>query len=500
MKTGQFKLLIGMSILAAVFMPNGMAAQDNPSQDPKPKHKKYALIDLGTFGGPNSYPIVVESVQTLSQTGVVAGCAETPLPNPKYPNFNFALFPPPEPDPLIAHAFQSHDGSLTDLGALPGANSSCALWISDNGLIAGASENGLIDPLTGWPEIEPLLWKNKHVTRLGGLGGNEAFPISVNNRGQVVGAATNNVPEDNGFGTQLRAFLWENGVMRDLGTLPGGTDAFAVIVNDRGQVMGTSTASPQSGSMFLWENGRMRPIPNTLGGTLENPFYMNNQTMILGNASIAGDTAFHPFIWYRGVMTDIGTFGGDNGDAVWVNDAGQVAGSADFPGDIIHHAFLWQRGAKIDLGTVNGDSCSRAFAINSSGQVVGTSSDCVAAKSAVLWERGTAVDLNQVVKSGSDLTLIRAWNINDRGEIVAEGLLSNGDEHAALLIPDGDCDGETETRIAASQQRVAAERAANVQYPATAQRADSPVTPIERIRGMMRQPYHLPGQPAGPRD
>ena len=114
--------------------------------------------------------------------------------------------------------------------------------------------------------------------------------------------------------------------------------------------------------------------------------------------------------------------------------------------------------------------------------------------------KSTAVDLNQVVESGSDLTLIRAWNINDRGEIVAEGLLPSGDEHAALLIPDGDCDADNEARIAASQQRIAAERAANAQYPATAQRADSPLTPIERIRSMMRMRYHLPGKPAAPRD
>jgi uncharacterized membrane protein len=194
------------ALVAALTVSVGMAAQDNPSTNHH-RHHTYQLIDLGTFGGPNSYPITVDSVQTLSQNGVVAGCAETTEPNPKYPNFNFLLFPPPEPDPLIAHAFQWRGGSLTDLGALPGMNTSCALWISGNGLIAGASENGLIDPLTGWPEIEATFWKNNHLTRLGTLGGYESFPVSVNNRGQVAGGSTNTVPEDNGFGTELRAFV-----------------------------------------------------------------------------------------------------------------------------------------------------------------------------------------------------------------------------------------------------------------------------------------------------
>ena len=42
-------------LFAALAMPVGMAAQDNPSQDHKQKHHQYKLIDLGTFGGPNSY-------------------------------------------------------------------------------------------------------------------------------------------------------------------------------------------------------------------------------------------------------------------------------------------------------------------------------------------------------------------------------------------------------------------------------------------------------------
>src|SRR5271167_4486596 len=44
-----------VSLFAVLAMPVGMAAQDNPSQDHKPKHQKYKLIDLGTFGGPNSF-------------------------------------------------------------------------------------------------------------------------------------------------------------------------------------------------------------------------------------------------------------------------------------------------------------------------------------------------------------------------------------------------------------------------------------------------------------
>jgi uncharacterized membrane protein len=90
---------------------------------------------------------------------------------------------------LIVHTAKWQKGALVDLGSLPGNTSSCPDWISGNGLVVGPSENGTIDPLTGWPAIEAVLWRNGQLINLGTLGGNESFPISVNNRGQVAGEA-----------------------------------------------------------------------------------------------------------------------------------------------------------------------------------------------------------------------------------------------------------------------------------------------------------------------
>ena len=95
----------------------------------------------------------------------------------------------------------------------------------------------------------------------------------------------------------------------------------------------------------------------------------------------------------------------------------------------------------IDLGVLAGDSCSKAYYVNSPGQVVGTSENQTlcnipTGEHAFLWESGgPMVDLNTLVLPGSDLFLIGAANINDRGEIAGLGVLPNGDTRAVLLVP-----------------------------------------------------------------
>ena len=81
MKSRTWKLMLSLSLCAALAMPIGIVAQDNPSRDPKPKHKKYKLIELGTFGGPNSHFENVGSRATSNQ-GVATGFADTPVADP----------------------------------------------------------------------------------------------------------------------------------------------------------------------------------------------------------------------------------------------------------------------------------------------------------------------------------------------------------------------------------------------------------------------------------
>ena len=443
--------LITITVFALVIATQ-LAAQRSP---------RYKLIDLGTFGGTNSSPALPNNeifpVRALNSRGTLVGQADTSTPDP-FPNFCF------NGDCLVSHAFQWHNDTRTDLGALTDGVSSTSAWVSNSGLVAGTSENGEIDPLIpGFPELHAVLWKNDKILDLGTLdGSNESVASALNSRGQVVGGALNTVPDPNsmvGAPYQTRAFLWENGVMQDLGTLPGGTDATAFAINDRGQIMGQSytaeSAPPNSPFCaffpltqhgFFWENGKMVDI-GTLGGSCTFTYGLNNKGQVVGQSTTAGDLTSHPFLWGRGTITDLGTLGGTYGWANWINETGEIVGTAS-PDSQSLIAFSWKHGVQIGLGTFDGDPCSVADAINSKGQVVGGSGgfgtggffpacETKPVEHAVLWERGTTVDLNSFVPPDSDLTLIEATVINDRGEISGIASLPNGDQRAFLLIPCG---------------------------------------------------------------
>jgi probable HAF family extracellular repeat protein len=444
------------------------AAAANPaalkSPDLRNQHHHYKLIDLGTLGGPNSYNESIPPEKIINLQGAAAAYADSATPDPYVPNcFTFLL-----DDCVVDHAFVWQHGVVTDLGSLPGGFSSYASSINDHGEIVGYSQNGLIDPLTLYPEGTAVLWKNG-IINLGALGGNQSVANAVNDRGQVVGAALNAILDPfansplpcNGCGpfgayflfvptaTETHAFLWHGGKMQDLGTL-GGPDSTAVVVNDSGEIAGQSfinfSANPSgvpTVDPFFWENGEMVDI-GTLGGTFGFANWMNNRGQVVGTSNLAGDLAHHAFLWDKEQgLKDLGTLEGYSTASIayWINDAGEIVGESDSlnaSGTLTaSRPVLWKDGVMTDLGTVAGDTCSAALSINSRGQIVGFgSADCDHEDHGFLSENGgPIIDLNALVIADSDVALIEAIFVNDRGEIAGRGKLANGDEHALVLIP-----------------------------------------------------------------
>lgn len=450
MKTGSGRVSVLLAIaivVVALTRSSRLAAQNGAVSG----HHHYKLIDLGTFGGPQSHVNSGSGQNSpnfssiLNQSGTVTGWADTPAPDP-FPEFCLSE------ECFVVHTFEWKNGVKTDLGVLPGGAGSESNWVTDNGLIAGLSENGEIDPLIpGFPEIRATLWRDGDVVDLGTLpeGGFESIANAANNRGQVVGFATNTTDDANsmfGSGFQTRAFLWEEGQMQDLGTLPGGTDAQAILINDNGQVVGWSYRGAETASLcpfpiatgsFIWdkENG-LRDLGN-LGGTCTIATDMNRRGQIIGASNLTGDASQHAFLWDKGAFQDLGgSLGGDFLGAFAINDEGKAVGFAYFAGDTVFHAVLWRgAGNLVDLGTVGGDTSSYAASINSKDQVVGSSGDLVSTFRVFLWENGESVDLNALVPPDSTLHLEFAQTINDRGEIAGTGVGGDNEEHAFLAVP-----------------------------------------------------------------
>lgn len=445
-------LVITNTILAAFIIPVLSVAQGQPAAPPDEQHySRYRLIDLGTFGGPQSYVadgIDITQVRIVNNQGIFAGWADTSTPDP-YPDFCFE-------DCFVAHAFRSRDGvTKRDLGVLPGGASSDTSWIADNGLISGDSQNGEIDPLIpGLPEIRAVLWKHGQIIDLGTLeGGYESVSTSVNSRGQVTGFATNTVADPNsmiGIGYQTRAFVWHNGAMRDLGTLGSGTDAIASLINEQGQVVGWSYTDsnpsdicagvygfPLSTGSFLWQEGKGMTDLGGLGGTCTVATGLSKRGQVVGQSWLTGDLAGHAFRWDRkNGLVDLGTLGGNFSSAHAINDKGDAVGGSYLSDNVRIDAALWKGSTAIDMGTVDSDDCSYALSINAVGQAVGISGPGCVSTRAFLWQRGKPmVDLNSLVSSNSGIYVTFAFTINDRAEIAGLGVLPNGDEHAVLLVP-----------------------------------------------------------------
>lgn len=452
-----------------------LLAQQKPMSN---GHHHYKLIDMGTFGGPQSYfnsinltdafnfPTVFYNIaQVHNGKGTFVGFADTSTSDPN-PAFCYV------PDCYVTHAFESRDGVRTDLGALADGGSSAAFWINSAGWITGNSENGQTDPANlDLPELRAVLWKDGQIRDLGTLGGSTSFSQAINDHGQITGIALNDVPDPFSYyyqfayclafqicppnPTETRAFVWnEKDGMQDIGTL-GGPDALPSVINQRGQVAGysyiDSTPNATTGlptyHPFLWENGKGMKDLGSFGGTQTASVNgLNDRGEVVGGLLLPGDQINHPFLWNGKKLIDLTAppFGGDiaDGEAMWVNNAGDVVGNAplavlcpDSSGPW-NQAFLWTHGTIRDLGALAGEPISRADFINSKSQVVGVSFPCdFSASTAFLWENESMVDLNTLISRDSHLYLIWASYIDDKGEIAALATLPSGDIHATWLIP-----------------------------------------------------------------
>jgi probable HAF family extracellular repeat protein len=440
-----------LAFLAAPMAPLLLSAQQTTSAN-QPQHPpRYSFVDLGTLGGPASYGSASGwGSVNLNNRDEVGAYADINVPDPNAP----ACF---NNDCFLSQTFRWKNGNVVALGA-NGANPNAAVGINSQGWIAGFSHIDATDPITGFPEARAVLWKNHAPIPIGTFGGNESIAIYLNDSGQVTGIADTDVDDPFslfGTGKQDHTFLYEDGHMRDIGTL-GGPDSVpsAICENSRrdfitGQSYTSFIPNPTTGvpeiAPFLWDRGVMTNLGG-FGGTFGFGQCANNRGQVIGGSNLAGDQEQHAFLWENGKMHDLGTLGGTYSQASWLTRSGIVLGGATTANDEFIHATLWKNGAVTDLGTLPDYDCSFALARNSKRQVIGQAFDCVTGlQHATLWEDGgAAIDLNSLLPSDADLILVEAFNINDRGVILGAGVPlgtpPTGDApdlvgHLYLLIP-----------------------------------------------------------------
>ena len=198
----------------------------------------------------------------------------------------------------------------------------------------------------------------------------------------------------------------------------------------------------------------------TLGGTFTFATGINNRGSVEGHSTLPGDTAFHAFLWQKGVMTDLGTLGGPNSRAdLRPSESDKVGGGANtstpdpfgedfcfFGTNFICLPFLWQKGVMTPLQTLGGNN-GFAGGVNSRGQVAGQaeiaspdptcdpSTPQVLQFKPVIWRNGNVQELPTFAGDPDG----QAFALNDVGQAVGfSGLCIDPlTAHHALLWQNG---------------------------------------------------------------
>jgi probable HAF family extracellular repeat protein len=363
--------------------------------------QKYAITNLGTLGGPQTFAYDInEQGQVVGTSQISGGQFEIPT-----------------------HAFIWSDGKITDLGTL-GGQRSYAYSINQLGLVVGYSYTS--DNSNGGAFLwsEGMLMQN-----LGALSdGSVSKAYGINKDGQITGFST--------LWSGNHAFLITDGGMLDLGTLEG-SYSYGMGINDSGQVVGYSENANYEAHAFLWENGNMKDL-GTLGGSDSYANRINNKGQVVGCSLTAGGES-HAFFLGKNSMIDLGTLGGNESEALGINDLGQVVGSSTNESARIH-AFIWQNGQVMqDLNNFIPADCGwelvAASGINKWGQIVGWGYvNAVEEEQAFLL---TPVEEPQVlgvkinIKPWSRSNRINPW---DKWELIPVAILSSPDFNACRIV------------------------------------------------------------------
>ena len=279
----------------------------------------------------------------------------------------------------LKHAFSYSAGVMTDLGTLPGRDSSGANALNGFGTVVGTSfsNDGSVYP-------HGFRYSGGTMSDIGTLGGYgyHTYANDINNAGTIVGESVTYSPVGP-VGYPSHAFRYSGGVMTDLGTM-GGAYSAAAAINNSGTIVGWSDTSSGTTHAFTYSGG----VWTDLGSLANSTSYaqdINDAGVVVGYGYTGG--YYHGFRYSGGVMSDIGTLGGTYSYAEAINTSGAIVGEADTASQI-RHAFMYQNGVMVDLApylaTVGLTGTSGASGIDDRGDIVGSGYDATGQQHAFL--------------------------------------------------------------------------------------------------------------------
>jgi probable HAF family extracellular repeat protein len=196
----------------------------------------------------------------------------------------------------------------------------------------------------------------------------------------------------------------------------GASTARVLYVNGRGDIVGYLPAPAAGGGSrpVLW---RRYDTLIDLGRPGDLPYALNNRGDVLGDT----------WIWSNGRVVPL-AHPSRPVSAADLNDRRQVVGTLEGSSPPSTRAFRWQNGQFTDLGAPGEERWTRGTAVNNEGTVMGWVYQTLGVPAGgFVWRDGV------MTVFGTDLAYISPLEINDRGQVLSNGQVTEeGSNHPFL--------------------------------------------------------------------
>ena len=283
-----------------------------------------------------------------------------------------------------------------------------------------------------------------------------AMASDISNEGTIVGTYRVTGIDFRGFIHDLKAGTWI-----EIPPLEGGQWTWAeaistdgsTVVGQRTGGLGGGPTSPYQAYIYNVLNSRFTDL-----GVINGP---NSWTNDIADAFVAGGTggssSSMPFRWSDERFELLGLpFDATSAGANGVNESGTMAGGArirvkGFELPVVRPVVWPLNDPEILLPVLAGYAAGTVHAISDSGVLVGSCANSQSDERAVIFQSDQASDLEDALDEAFDGALIRAVDVNSRGQILVRGNNADQDKVAFVLTPlaqssadlTGDCDVDT---------------------------------------------------------